>query len=392
MNRSTRTLRISRTAFGLALGAALLAACTAPSPAPGPASAGKPAVQTSPAAGAAATTAPNTAPAAAAPAPAAPAAKPAQLADVRITDIQITSAAGSYIAEARGYFQQEGIRAEFVGMSGTDQVPAVVSGTADVTGTAINAFLFNAFGRGLPLKIVADHGANLANASAGGMAIRKDLVDSGAVRGPADLRGLKVGSGTAGSAADIALDRYLRQGGLTLRDVEVVVLSFPDMLPALANRALDAAYYQEPFTTFAVERGIAARGPIGYEVYPDQQIGVVLFGEKLTGNRDLGLRYLRAYTRGVRDYVKGIMERDPAIFDQVVPILIERTTVKERALFERAVPSGLKADPIPNVQSMIDDQEWYIANELVQQRVNVADIVDLSLIEEVIRQLGPAAR
>ncbi len=230
----------------------------------------------------------------------------------------------------------------------------------------------------------------MPNASAGGVAIRKDLVDSGAYRGPADFRGWRVASGTPGSAADIALDRFLRQGGLTLKDVELVVMPFPDQIPALANRALEAAYYQEPFTTIAVERGIAVRGPIGYDVYPNQQIGVVLFGEQLVGDRDLGLRYLRAYTRGVRDYVKGIMERDPALFDELVPILIERTTVKERSLFERAIPSGLKADPIPNVQSIRDDQEWYLEQGLISQRVNLDEVLDLSLIEEVLRQLGPA--
>jgi NitT/TauT family transport system substrate-binding protein len=340
----------------------------------------------------AATKPPAVAPTAAAPGAAAPSPPPAprEPATVRITDIQITSAAGSYLAAAKGYFQEEGIQAEFVPMAGADQVPAVVSGTAHVSGTAINAFLFNAFARGLPLKIVADHGANLPNASAGGWVVRKDLVDSGAYRGPADVRGWRVASGTPGSAADIALDRFLQTGGLTLRDVELVILPFPDVIPALANRAVDAAYYQEPFTTIAVERGLAVRGPIGYDAYPYQQIGVVLFGEKLTGDRALGLRYLRAYTRGVRDYVKGLIERDPAKFEEVVPVLIERTTVKDRALFEKAIPSGLKADPIPNVQSIIDDQEWYLAHELIQQRVNLADFIDLSLIEEVIRQLGPA--
>jgi NitT/TauT family transport system substrate-binding protein len=271
-------------------------------------------------------------------------------------------------------------------------VPAVVSGTADVTGAAINAFLFNAFARGLPVKIVADHGANLQNASAGGVAIRKDLVDSGAYQGPADFRGWKVASGNPGSAADIALERFLQTGGLTLKDIEIVVLNFPDHIPALANRAVEASYYQEPFTTIAVDRGVAVRGPIGYEAYPNQQIGVVLFGPKLGGDRDLGLRYLRAYVRGVRDYVRGLMERDPAKFDEVVPVLIERTTVKDRALFEKAVPSGLKADPIPNLQSIADDQEWYLANGFITERANLANFIDLSMVEEAIRQLGPARR
>ena len=47
---------------------------------------------------------------------------------VRITDIQITSAAGSYIAAAKGYFEAEGIRVEFVPVSTADQIPALVAG------------------------------------------------------------------------------------------------------------------------------------------------------------------------------------------------------------------------------------------------------------------------
>jgi NitT/TauT family transport system substrate-binding protein len=371
--------RAALASIALALGVA----CTAP-PAAGPAK---------PAGTAASPTSATAAPAesAAAPAPAPPAAARPPV-TVRITDIQITSAAGSYVAAAKGYFKEEGIEAEFVPLGTSDQIPAVVSGDADVAGAAINAFLFNALARGLPLKMVADHGANLPGASAGGFVVRKDLMDSGAYQGPASVRGWKTASGSPGSTADVALDRFLTTGGLHRDDLDFVQMTYPDMLPAFANKAIDAAYYQEPFTTIAVERGLAARGPIAYDMYPYQQIAVVLFGERLANERDAGTRFLRAYTRGVRDYVRAFLDRDPAAFDEVVPILIERTSVKERALFERAIPSGLNPDPLPNVQSIVDDQEWFLTHGFVSQRVNVPDYVDLTLIEDVIRQLGSARR
>ena len=56
------------------------------------------------------------------------------------------------------------------------------------------------------------------------------------------------------------------------------------------------------------------------------------------------------------------------------------------------MPSVLKPDPIPNVQSIVDDQEWYIAHGHQQERVNVHDFIDTSLVEEAIRQLGSAGR
>jgi NitT/TauT family transport system substrate-binding protein len=363
--------------------ACVLAACS-----PGAAPPAKPSQGSAPAPPTAA--APAAPPTAAQPAAAAkPAREPTT---VRITDIQITSAAGSYIASEKGYFREEGIDAQFVPMGAADQVPAIVANSADVAGAAINAFLFNAVARGVPVKGVADHGANLKDASAGGVAFRKDLYDSGAVRGPADLRGRKIGLSSSGSASDIALDHYLHQAGLDIREMDLQYMNFPDLIPAFANRAIDVAYWQEPFTTIALDRGLIVRGPIGFDVYPNQQIAVVLFRDKLLNDRELGVRYLRAYTRGVRDYVKAMQDRDPAMFDQVVPLLIEHTTVKERALYEKAIPSGLKPDPIPNVQSIIDDQEWYIAHGHQQERINVQDMIELSLVQEAIRQLGPAGR
>jgi len=75
-----------------------------------------------------------------------------------------------------------------------------------------------------------------------------------------------------------------------------------------------------------------------------------------------------------------------------VPLLSEHTTVKERALYEKAIPSGLKPDPIPNVQSIVDDQEWYLAHGHQTQRISVQDFVDTSFVEQAIRELGPAGR
>ncbi|SRR5579885_352152 len=311
---------------------------------------------------------------------------------LKMTDLQITSQAGYYIAQEKGYLRQEGIQLEFIRTNPADMLPMVISGQAEIGAGAISAALFNAFARGIPVKMVAAAGDNLPNASAGGVVIRKDLVDSGAYREPADLRGRKIASATQASAPDVSLDRFLRANGLSMSDVEIVVLPFPDIMAAFENKSIDAAYYQEPFTTIALERGLIVRGPIGYDIYPYQQIGVVLFGERMLSDRALALRFMRAYVRGVRDYVRALIDRDPAAFDEIVPILIDHTTVKDRALFEKAIPSGLRGDPIPNIQSIIEDQEWYLAKGFQSQRVNVLDFVDTSFVEQAIRELGSTGR
>jgi NitT/TauT family transport system substrate-binding protein len=345
--------------------------------------AAKPAAST---AGPAASSAPAK-PAASAAASASAAAKPGSASSVKITDIQITSAAGSYIAAEKGYFKDEGIQAEFVKMGSGDQIPAVVSGTADVAGTAIAAALYNAFARELPLKMVADHGANLKDASAGGFVIRKDVADK--FNGPASIKGWKVANGLTGGTPDVAMARWLKTVGLTLKDIDMVNMNFPDMIPAFSNKAIDAAYYQEPFTTIAANQGVAVRGPIGYDIYPDQQIAVVLFGAKMTADKELSLHYLRAYLRGVRDYVKALIQKDKPSFDQVVPILIQHTTVKDPMLFDKAIPSGLKPDAIPNVESMKDALAYFVGTGDVKQQFDLDKYIDLSFIREANQQLGP---
>jgi NitT/TauT family transport system substrate-binding protein len=334
------------------------------------------------------TAVPVAAPAAPAP-PSAPAA-PAERATLHISHSMITSSAGNYVAADRGYFAEEGIDVEFVRvMTGTETMALIVSGQTDVGGGLISSGLYNAFARGIQVKIVADHGANLPNASAGGMAFRKDLFESGVIREAKDLRGRKVAIANEGGAAHITLDRYLQAAGLALTDVDLTFVPLADTAAAFQNRVIEAAYWQEPFTTIALEQGLIVRGPIGYEIYPQQQIGGIMFAERLTSDRALGLRYMRAYVRGVRDYVNAMQDRDPATFDAVVPILMNYTTVKDRALFDKAIPSGLRPDPTVNVESIIADQEWYLAHGYVTQRANVEAFVDLSFVEQAIRELGP---
>src|SRR5947209_10401863 len=68
---------------------------------------------------------------------------------IRVADFQITSMAGSYIAAEKGYFEKEGIKAEFVQMAIADQMPALLSGSVDAFGIGIGAALYNALSRGV---------------------------------------------------------------------------------------------------------------------------------------------------------------------------------------------------------------------------------------------------
>src|SRR5215208_2462795 len=171
---------------------AFLVACASGSGAPSPA-AGKPG------AGGAAPAA--TPPAAVPAAPAAPLTPPVT---VRFGDLPATSNAAFYVAVDRGYFREEGLDVVFETFDSFERsIPALATNQLDAAGGGINAGVFSAIGRGLPLKIVAGISRNIPGYSSSALVVRKDLIDSGRVRDWADLRGMRISlvSATSGLGA-----------------------------------------------------------------------------------------------------------------------------------------------------------------------------------------------
>src|ERR1051326_2409828 len=140
-----------------------------------------------------------------------------------------------YVATERGYFAKEGISPQFISFDGGQQaIPALSTGQIDIGASAFNAGLVNAINRGIDIRVVAPQSENRdCDHSSTWILVRKDLADRGAVRTPADLRGLKIAmNGTAGSTQYL-FDLLLRQGNLQPTDLEYVDLGFGDMGAAL---------------------------------------------------------------------------------------------------------------------------------------------------------------
>ena len=69
-----------------------------------------------------------------------------------------------------------------------------------------------------------------------------------------DLRGRVVATNAIG--AQSAVYRVLAYHGMTLDDVRLETIAFPDQLVALSNGAIDAATAIEPFVTLGQERNV----------------------------------------------------------------------------------------------------------------------------------------
>src|SRR5439155_21654122 len=138
------------------------------------------------------------------------------------------------------YFKEQAITLEAVPFTSAAQMVAPLgTGELDAGGGAPSAGLYNAVNSGVQLRIVADKGTITAGHGYEAVIVRKALADK--VKSAKDFRGLKVSIAARDIVAEYSLDHFLRTGDLTIKDIEVVQLGFPVLIPATASGAIVVA-------------------------------------------------------------------------------------------------------------------------------------------------------
>jgi NitT/TauT family transport system substrate-binding protein len=316
-----------------------------------------------------------------------------ELATVRVGTAQSASDAAIYIADQKGYFEEQGIQLELIPFrSAAETVPSLGSGDLDVGGGSPSAGMYNAVARGLDLKNVADKGSHPPGNGYTAILVRNDLVDSGVFNGYEDLEGLTLGTVAEGTSAEINLVDALRQGGLTLNDAQVEYLSFPDHVSALENGSIDASSTTEPSATQAVESGAAVRWAGADELYPYQQVATIIYGPDFVEQGDLATGFMVAYLKGARDYNDALEEgriQGPNA-DEIISIIAEYSNITDPELISNMVAAGIDPNGELNVDGMERDlQTWKDQGLLENEDVTAEQTVDTSFAEAAVEELGP---
>ena len=317
----------------------------------------------------------------------------AETAPVRIGIARTMSDVGYYVADAKGFFRDEGLAVTMTPFNSAAQMMAPLGvGDLDVGGGTVSAGFYNSVARGIATKIVADEGSMKPGYGYSSLMVRKDLVDSGRFKTLADLKGMKVAIAAPGTGTASALNEALKMGGLKYSDVDVVYVGYPEHLPAFLNKGIDAAMSNEPTMTLEIEQGAAVR-IIGNDVtYPDQQTAVVFYSERFTKNRDVAGRFMRAYIRGIRLYNDALRDgrlAGPAA-DEIIPILTKYTSTKDEAMFRRIIPSAVNPNGEVNLGGLKRDLAFFRELGLIESKDVSADgVVDGSFVQAAVAQLGP---
>jgi len=261
---------------------------------------------------------------------------PPEKSEVKLGVIPIADVAPVFIGIEQGFFEEEGltVSTEFA-QGGAAAIPAVVSGDIDFAFGAYPSF-FSAVQEGLPLLIATE--ANRAAPLFGGLYA---LPDSG-IATPADLEGKTIAVNTFDNLVQLAVEAQLKTAGLTLDDVTLVEIPFPNMVATLETKDVDVIAVVEPFGTIAKNSLSAV---LVTDMFAGEIAGFPVAGFYVTesfaaDNPNTVAAFVRAFTKAV-DYANTVEDAVP----QILPTYIETATVEgSRELNFPLFVAGLDTD------------------------------------------------
>jgi NitT/TauT family transport system substrate-binding protein len=283
-----------------------------------------------------------------------------------------------YIAQQEGYFAEQNLDVEFVELDRTtDATIALAQGDIDIGTGILTTSILNAMAKGANVKFVADKGFidpdGCVNAA---ILVRNGLEDIT----PEQMAGLTV-LAQEQTYHEYLMDKALEPAGLTLQDMEPILIPPPALMGALESGELDVAPSGDPFVTQVVQAGVGTIWGTANEYTPNFQLNTILFGPTiLEENPDAGIRFLAANYKGVQQYLEGRTERN-------IEAVVEATGM-ERELVEQICWTPLRADMTFDVDSLLDFQEWAISKGYLDTALPVEQMVDPSFVDAALEMVG----
>jgi NitT/TauT family transport system substrate-binding protein len=254
---------------------------------------------------------------------------------------------GLYVAMERGYFGERGLKVEMVPVASAADVMAMVAANQlEFVGGGFSIPLFNAVGRGLPVRAIVGRAVLIPGWDNNVFLVRQDL--AGAIKSARDLKGRKVALNSPVSALVYVMGKSMESAGLTLKDADIVNMPFPSMVTAFTTKAIDVALVVEPFSAQIQERGLAVRwkGTSDFVTDPYMHISTYLANPEWAEKQPrLTTDFVAAYLKGLRVYYEAITTGKGR--DEIITLLTKYTTVKDPS----STSAWCGSSPIPTASS-----------------------------------------
>jgi NitT/TauT family transport system substrate-binding protein len=312
----------------------------------------------------------------------------AQEQTIKVGIARSTSNAAELMALKNGYFKEFGIKLEWDTIDTTaDVIFLLAQGKYHIVAGGISAGYFNALEKNLPITIVSDR---VSTPIGHNLMLRPDLKDT--VKSPKDLKGKVIASNGQGSVSTYEVGKILEKNGLTINDVELKIIPFPQMAVAFANKAIDAGILIPPFVWQIEEQKIALPFANVDELVEPQPmtIAVIMVNtDWAKKNTTLMQNYMHAWLRGARDYCQGY--HGASIRSAIIDELVKSGTEPRQELLVKYPWPARSPNGSINIASMLDIRQWYVKNKLANAGFPAERLVDTSYIDLAMKKLGPFA-
>jgi NitT/TauT family transport system substrate-binding protein len=306
---------------------------------------------------------------------------------VRVGLVRSITSGVTLLASERGYFKEFGIKIETSDLDTTANSIALLSQRQfDIIEGGIAAGYFNGLEKELPITMVMDR---VSTPIRHNLMLRPDL--KGSITDPKQLKGKVIATNGNGSVSTYEIGKLLELGGLSINDVDLKVLPFPQYAVAFANKAIDAALVIPPWTTQYANDNIAVPFLSSDDlIKPTPMTIAVAMINTDWAKKDpaLARNYFTAYLRGVRDYCQAY--HGAPIRKEFVDLLIKSGVERRPEILNdpNAWPARSPDGKI-NTASMLDMQSWYVKHKLSTTELPAERVVDTSYADYAVKKLGP---
>ena len=286
-----------------------------------------------------------------------------------------------HVADARGFFKDEGLENETVVISGPLATAALLSGDVDFSG-----------GGGSGMR------AALKGAPVKGIYFQTDkvtfyLVADPSIKSAADLKGKRIAVGSPGDTQDRIMAMFAERGGVSSRELIRISMGSDTntRITAIKTGAAHAAVVDPGGLVFAQKEGLASLGFLG-DLFPMPFQGFVTVERKIRENPAQVKRWLRGAIRGLMF----VRERPEDSVDiGMKKLQLGRATramiLEGTKNYLRALPPGVPG--VPTAEGIKNFLEYDIKIPMqIKDDIPPERLLHLQLAEEVKKELEAAQR
>src|SRR5579885_3609468 len=220
------------------------------------------------------------------------------------------------------------------------------------------------------------------------LVVRKDVWDSGAIRGPQDLLGrtIYVQAGV-GSGPHLVASRWLMRNGIDPRRLDWSPMNYPEVYAAMQNQGIEVGFSTEPLVTTGIERGVHQILATQEEMYPTTSRLYAVFSTGIDRvGPQVGERFMVAYLRAARAYINafeyGVDE------DAIIDILTQETPLKDAATYRKIKYSWVDPNGVVSRATLESDAQLFEDLGLINGSVDLSGVFNDKYRDFAVQYLG----